>query len=186
MTEKTKSGDSQKILISIRSLRRASARDVISGIFNHLERTSDCNICLMQSVENPITTEKIRNAEKSNVAGLFISKAEDAERFSLQLTRRKREIREGLRILPIARSNGTSVIVRAGSKMKDQSEGMLGNGIRGISGNVANANAPLLCRLDIDIVISRSTQKPVARTSPTKRACSSLTLSGILLSPISA
>ncbi len=79
MTEKTKSGDSQKILISIRSLRRASARDVISGIFNHLERTSDCNICLMQSVENPITTEKIRNAEKSNVAGLFISKAEDAE-----------------------------------------------------------------------------------------------------------
>ncbi len=41
MTEKTKSGDSQKILISIRSLRRASARDVISGIFNHLERTSD-------------------------------------------------------------------------------------------------------------------------------------------------
>ena len=79
MTEKTKTSDSQKILISIRSLRRASARDVISGIFNHLERTSDCNICLMQSVENPITTEKIRNAEKSNVAGLFISKAEDAE-----------------------------------------------------------------------------------------------------------
>ena len=80
---------------------------------------------------------------------------EDAERFPLQLTRRKGEIGEGFCIFPISVCHGACVIVRAGSEMQNQREGMLCDGVRGIAGHVANANTSLLCRLDVDIIVAR-------------------------------
>ena len=61
------------------SLRRASSRDVLSGVFRYLETSSEWTLRLMQPEENPLTPEKLLDAEKENIAGIFITEAESPE-----------------------------------------------------------------------------------------------------------
>ena len=78
MGKKFKIGEAKKVIVSI-SLRRASSRDVLSGVFHHLEKSSIWNISLMQPEENPLTPEKLRTAEGNGVAGVFITEADSSE-----------------------------------------------------------------------------------------------------------
>ena len=78
MGKKTSNGKEKKVVMSI-SLRRASGRDVLSGVFRYLETSSDWTLRLMQPEENPLTPEKILEAEKENVFGVFITGTEPPE-----------------------------------------------------------------------------------------------------------
>ena len=55
------------------SLLSASDRDVASGVFRHLQASPKWELRLMQPEENPLTVEKLRAAEKSGVAGVFLT-----------------------------------------------------------------------------------------------------------------
>ena len=61
------------------SLRRASSRDVLSGVFRYLETSSEWTLRLMQPEENPLTPQKLLDAEKENISGVFITGAESPE-----------------------------------------------------------------------------------------------------------
>ena len=78
MEKKVDNNDGKKVIMSI-SLRRASSRDVLSGVFRYLETSSEWTLRLMQPEENPLTPEKVLDAEKENVAGVFITGAEPPE-----------------------------------------------------------------------------------------------------------
>ncbi len=78
MDKKASSDKGKKVIMSI-SLRRASGRDVLAGVFRYLETSSDWTLRLMQPEENPLTPEKIRDAENENVGGVFITDEESPE-----------------------------------------------------------------------------------------------------------
>ena len=61
------------------SLRRVSGRDILSGVFRYLETSSDWTLRLMQPEENPLTPQKILNAEKENIVGVFFTEAGSPE-----------------------------------------------------------------------------------------------------------
>ena len=78
MEKKGDSSDGKKAIISI-SLRRTASRDVLSGVFRHLETASGWALRIMQPEENPLTPERLRTAEKEDVAGIFITESESPE-----------------------------------------------------------------------------------------------------------
>ena len=63
---------SRKVLVDI-SLLHASGRDIISGIFRHVEASSGWELGLFQTEENPLTLEKIKSAESDGVAGIIMT-----------------------------------------------------------------------------------------------------------------
>ena len=71
MEKKFKSEQAKKVIVSI-SLRLASRRDMLSGVFQYLERSSGWMISLMQPEEYPLTPERLHAAEKNGVAGVFV------------------------------------------------------------------------------------------------------------------
>jgi DNA-binding LacI/PurR family transcriptional regulator len=85
MERKGDSNDGKKAIISI-SLRRASGRDVLSGVFRHLETSSGWALRIMQPEENPLTPERLRAAEKEDVAGIFITESESPELMAMLAT----------------------------------------------------------------------------------------------------
>jgi len=63
----------ERVIISL-PLRNAPGRDVLSGVFRHLDRAEAWALHLMQPDVDPLTPENIRAAEKDGVAGLFVTK----------------------------------------------------------------------------------------------------------------
>lgn len=68
----------KKVLVSI-SLQHASGRDLLSGIFRHLETSASLHLKLLQSDDTPLTAERIRTAENEGVAGLIVTNIENAD-----------------------------------------------------------------------------------------------------------
>ena len=62
----------KKAIITI-SLRFASGRDVLMGIFRHIESSADWTINLMQSEDNPLTVEKLHAAERDGTMAIVIT-----------------------------------------------------------------------------------------------------------------
>ena len=71
MKAQTLSKNAKKIIVST-SLRLASRRDMLSGVFHHLEKSSEWMISLMQPEEYPLTPERLLAAEKNGVAGVLV------------------------------------------------------------------------------------------------------------------
>lgn len=66
----------RKVLVSI-SLIHASSRDVLSGIFQHLESGTDWNLKVYQNEENPLTAERLSRAEAEGAHGLIVTELND-------------------------------------------------------------------------------------------------------------
>lgn len=62
----------RKVLVDI-SLLHASGRDIVSGIFRHIEANCRWELKLFQSEENPLTPEKIDAAVADGVAGIIMT-----------------------------------------------------------------------------------------------------------------
>ena len=62
----------KKVIMSI-TLRFASSRDVLLGVFRHIETLSGWSINLMQEEVNPMTSDNVRSAEKDHVLGIFVT-----------------------------------------------------------------------------------------------------------------
>ena len=62
----------KKVIMSI-TLRFASSRDVLLGVFRHIETLSYWSINLMQEEVNPLTPDNVRSAEEDNVLGIFVT-----------------------------------------------------------------------------------------------------------------
>ena len=71
MEKKGDSKDTKKVIVST-SLRLASRRDMLSGVFQHLEKSSGWMINLMQPEEYPLTPERLLDAWKNGVAGVLV------------------------------------------------------------------------------------------------------------------
>jgi len=70
---KMKNAPVAKKLIASVSLLHASGRDVISGIFQYLEKSAGWSLSLMQPAENPLTVEKLHAAENDGTAGVLVA-----------------------------------------------------------------------------------------------------------------
>ena len=62
----------KKALVAI-SLRFASSRDVLMGIFRHIETLPNWSVNLVQPEENPLTVEKVHAAEQEGALGIIIT-----------------------------------------------------------------------------------------------------------------
>ena len=62
----------KKVVASI-SILYASGRDVLSGVFQHLEKSAKWSLKLMQPEENPLTVAKLHAAERNGVAGVIVA-----------------------------------------------------------------------------------------------------------------
>ena len=62
----------KKVIMSI-TLRFASSRDVLLGVFRHIETLSGWSISLMQEEVNPLTVENVRSAENDHILGIFVT-----------------------------------------------------------------------------------------------------------------
>ena len=62
----------RKVLIDI-SLLHASGRDIISGIFRHMETVSRLEPRLLQNEENPITPDKVKSVVADGIAGIIMT-----------------------------------------------------------------------------------------------------------------
>ena len=71
MAEKKKSAP-KKAIVTI-SLRFASSRDVLMGLFRHIESSSNWAINLMQPEDNPLTVAKLHAAERDGTTAIVIT-----------------------------------------------------------------------------------------------------------------
>ena len=62
----------KKAIVTI-SLRFASSRDVLMGLFRHIESSSNCAINLMQPEDNPLTVAKLHAAERDGTTAIVIT-----------------------------------------------------------------------------------------------------------------
>lgn len=65
-------------LVSI-SLKRASGRDVLSGIFRRLDSARGWNLRIFQEEDNPLTVDTFKSALADGIDGIIITKALSAE-----------------------------------------------------------------------------------------------------------
>ena len=65
-------------LVSI-SLKRASGRDVLSGIFRRLESARGWNLRIFQEEDNPLTVDTFQSALADGIDGIIVTKALSAE-----------------------------------------------------------------------------------------------------------
>ena len=72
MCAKKKNPDPRKAIITI-SLRFASSRDVLMGLFRHIESSSYWAINLMQPEDNPLTVAKLHAAERDGTNAIVIT-----------------------------------------------------------------------------------------------------------------
>ena len=72
MCAKRKSSDPKKAIVTI-SLRFASSRDVLMGLFRHIESSSNWAINLMQPEDNPLTVAKLHAAEIDGTNAIVIT-----------------------------------------------------------------------------------------------------------------
>ena len=72
MCAKKQNPDSRKAIVTI-SLRFASSRDVLMGLFRHIESSSNWAINLMQPEDNPLTVAKLHAAERDGTNAIVIT-----------------------------------------------------------------------------------------------------------------
>ena len=65
-------------LVSI-SLKRASGRDVLSGIFRRLESARGWNLRIFQEEDNPLTVDTFKSALADGIDGIIVTKALSSE-----------------------------------------------------------------------------------------------------------
>ena len=83
------------------------------------------------------------------------TKTKDRKCLAVKLACRERKIRKGFRICPITIRYGCRVIVRTAREMQNQSERVLRNGMRRISGDVADRDAAAVSRFNVNIIVTR-------------------------------
>ena len=72
MCAKRKNQDPKKAIVTI-SLRFASSRDVLMGLFRHIESSSNWTLNLMQPEDNPLTVAKLHAAERDGTNAIVIT-----------------------------------------------------------------------------------------------------------------
>ena len=72
MCAKKQNPDPRKAIVTI-SLRFASSRDVLMGLFRHIESSSNWAINLMQPEDNPLTVAKLHAAERDGTNAIVIT-----------------------------------------------------------------------------------------------------------------
>ena len=73
MKSRRQQAPQRKVIIVI-SLRCASARDVLMGVFHQIEASSEWAVNLLQPEDNPMTVEKLRAAESEGAAAVIITR----------------------------------------------------------------------------------------------------------------
>ena len=66
------SATGKRVIASI-SILHASGRDILSGVFRRLEESAGWSLRLMQPEENPLTVEKLRDAERDGTVGVLVA-----------------------------------------------------------------------------------------------------------------
>ena len=72
MSAEKKKSAPKKAIVTI-SLRFASSRDVLMGLFRHIESSSNWAINLMQPEDNPLTVAKLHAAERDGTTAIVIT-----------------------------------------------------------------------------------------------------------------
>ena len=68
----------RKVLVDI-TLGNSSSNDILAGILHQMEESRRLSVSLTQKDENPLTAEKVRSAEKNQIAGIILTELKSPE-----------------------------------------------------------------------------------------------------------
>ncbi len=100
----------KKALVAI-SLRFASSRDVLMGIFRHIETLPNWSVSLVQPEENPLTVEKVHAAEQEGALGMIVTEVQNDELMRALAETRLPVVTVGIRSRTLASRRGPTVFV---------------------------------------------------------------------------